>query len=280
MQARPHDWSLMLIVATSPFCSTVRNSHKSVFGQESPMKTAISVVLIWMPTSAELQFAPEDTWWLAILDRLRHRSDWRIQQNVYTAFSCCPHRYPDGFRDTPTASTKWTGSSPPRKPSRPDKTIVLVMALWSRSSMDSMAKYLEANTEAQIVNFSYTSTRYALRSPRHSAMLQHLQDVQEVSFVCAAFAFGGSSYALSGKPSQLFSILKDGDAWSTQSWCTTGETFSKEPFTQSCLGQGGKQRPETGIMSKRNWPRFRIWNLRVGPANPDSAIPSFKVKTT
>ena len=52
--------------------------------------------------------------------------------------------------------------------------------------MDSMAKYLEANTEAQIVNFSYASTRGTLSDHAKALhhMLQHLQGVQEVSFVC------------------------------------------------------------------------------------------------
>ena len=181
----------MLIVATSPFCSTVRNSHKSVFGQESPMKNGdLSSLDLDAPPQRNFNLPLKTLGGWQFWTDYVIRSDWRIQQNVYTK----------SFRllsptDTRMASGNYAHcinemdrilTASEAEPS-PDKAIVLIHGLArSRSSMASMAKYLEANTQAQIVNFSYASTRGTLSDHAKALhhMLQHLRGVQEVSFVC------------------------------------------------------------------------------------------------
>jgi pimeloyl-ACP methyl ester carboxylesterase len=119
------------------------------------------------------------------------QADWRIQQNIYTG-----HFRLLSPQNTRIASGNYAHcwSELEKKinaaadiPSNPRQAIVLLHGLArSRSSMASMATYLQEHTDALVINFSYASTRATLSDHAHALhhMLNHLAGVEEVSFVC------------------------------------------------------------------------------------------------
>lgn len=118
------------------------------------------------------------------------RSKWRIQQNIYTG-----HFRLLSPQDTRVATGNYSHCWSELQKSLTDsdastdatQAIVLLHGLArSRASMAPMATYLEEQTDALVINFSYASTRATLSDHAHALnhMLNHLPGIKKVSFVC------------------------------------------------------------------------------------------------
>lgn len=118
------------------------------------------------------------------------QSKWRIQQNIYTK-----HFRLLSPRDTRVAAGNYSHcwaelqknlTDGDTRPSTTRAVVVLHGLARSRSSMESMANYLEEHTDALVVNYGYASTRASLSDHAHALnhMLSHLQGIEETSFVC------------------------------------------------------------------------------------------------
>ena len=283
MQARPHDWSRDADRRNFSFLLNCAESHKSVFGQESPMKTAISSLDLDAPPQRNFNLPLKTLGgWHGPITSSDPTGEFnkRLHEKLSAAV---PHRYPDGFRELRPLHLEMDRilTASEAEPS-PDKAIVLIHGLArSRSSMDSMAKYLEANTEAQIVNFSYASTRGTLSDHAKALhhMLQHLQGVQESLLFVTALAIMVRRMLDQESPlnySRFSRMVMLGPPNLLHNW----RDVFKRTFTQSGLGQ---EREATGpkLGSCRNGighPRFRICNC--GGQGIQIQQSSFKVKTT
>ena len=119
-----------------------------------------------------------------------NRADWRIQQNFYTGhfrlLNPQDQRVAWGNYSHCLQQLEQISAARQLPPAAP-KVIVLLHGLGrSRSSMNSMASYLREQTDCEVINFTYASTRGTLsdhgRALHH--MISHLQGVREISFVC------------------------------------------------------------------------------------------------